>query len=868
MKRKLLFIGLALLLIAHFAFAATELALVGEAVDAGGAVTLEKADVTVDALQDTIKSADFVALVDEVSVPDLKIELLNSGGHPTQRFIELGITNNGKNNLFAVDKNSWTASLDVLKGSKRVENKPTVLRFQKIELTTVSERYNDYVFQNHSELQFVPSLGKNQTYDYSVVVDNWKTRTYKQEVWVDVEPEKLAFAPNSYTRLRLWADGVSWKEQVDIKPTIAGYLVDSLAWANTSATHVDYYNLTSKGAQNTTYQVIELLFSNNSGNNQLDYSKATSPANISVYFAYSNGTQIPLFGSTSVGAYWKQYDYTVAAESSRYSLLYARVPFFEAGANKSAIVIYSGTNGGLTQYNSTIVFQDFTFATDFTSDVTSAKGGKNLNQNNANATASNFNRVNTTYGQSYNTCNATNCQNSFYVNTAQTSNITDMVFITRHRLESKDGFYSTTENYFITSPTSYYTGWWATGGVWGCRIGGTNIGSALANWKNNTWHSSSCALNISESNVGTQNNTFWVDGVYNNSRNAGAITSSANSILLGLNIANAFEGSVSFFGYIKGQDSRRVNDSWIVNTLDTQITGKSTGDLDIVFPIYTNVSTTLANGSAYTLSNSTFNVSWFDASGIDTRIFNLNGTNYSIISALSNLSVKSLRAGYYEWYSFANDTSGNANQTPSYGYTISKDATNLTLHLNSSNSALTIYANQTVNTSIVSTNNSYAVTVSLYRNGTLVQTGSAPITNSTTETAVGYFNWTACFAGDENYTSACSTLYLTVNATPTPTPASGGGGGGAGGDVFATPGPNGIKIDLGLPSAGSAWDSLKDLLWRNVAGEGRTFPLWAVFFIVLGVSAIMASPIPLLSAFFVLLEVALLLSVVLSKLLK
>lgn len=221
-----------------------------------------------------------------------------------------------------------------------------------------------------------------------------------------------------------------------------------------------------------------------------------------------------------------------------------------------------------------------------------------------------------------------------------------------------------------------------------------------------------------------------------------------------------------------------------------------------------------------------------DAININYMFTNLSNASYSNI----------LPAGHWYWKSYANDSSGSWNSTPSWFFDIGQLPNPLTLTLNNSgnmsctypcvsnasgNGNLTVanlYRNSILknsenkvaiqlaagthvyifntsgnqNYSANSTSlwlivNQYTTTLSLwvngtsgdqtrdsgilnitaaldvikslllYRNGTLLQTSTTPLINISNWGTAGVFNVTAWFAGDENYTSAISSLNLHID---------------------------------------------------------------------------------------------------------
>lgn len=202
---------------------------------------------------------------------------------------------------------------------------------------------------------------------------------------------------------------------------------------------------------------------------------------------------------------------------------------------------------------------------------------------------------------------------------------------------------------------------------------------------------------------------------------------------------------------------------WITAEYLQTFTNWATNNLTVTSPpAYTSVSTTPANFSVWSSGiYVSFNVSWNDTTG--SEVFNLDGVNFSVVTN-TNLSASKLSAGYHSWYSFANNSAGNKNQTPVFSFYLQPANASLVLLLNSLPLDLTLLVGQTSNSSVPSTNTAYSISVSLYRNGTFIQIGSVPpqLDNLTIENTLGTFNITACFAGDTNYTSYSISRFINV----------------------------------------------------------------------------------------------------------
>lgn len=281
------------------------------------------------------------------------------------------------------------------------------------------------------------------------------------------------------------------------------------------------------------------------------------------------------------------------------------------------------------------------------------------------------------------------------------------------------------------------------------------------------------------------NNTMVLNGVVN-----GTTTTGVASVVSGFNIdmfistsGGGVEGAFTEVGFMKGQPTY-VNEDWLRvfenltltkgNYTITTLTPNSSP------PVWTSNSTTPVNGSVWSPSlYVTFNVSWNDTTG--TEIFNLDGVNTTLGSVNTNVSTTKLSGGYHTWYFFTNATPGGAyNQTNVFQFYLQPRTTLFNLLLNGSSSGLTLLVGSASNSSVPSVNTTYPISISLYRNGTLIQTQNvAPqLDNYTVENTLGTFNVTAYFAGDGNYSSLSISRNINVVNTLPPSTSGGGKNGG------------------------------------------------------------------------------------------
>lgn len=134
------------------------------------------------------------------------------------------------------------------------------------------------------------------------------------------------------------------------------------------------------------------------------------------------------------------------------------------------------------------------------------------------------------------------------------------------------------------------------------------------------------------------------------------------------------------------------------------------------------------------MNGSVDEVQFFNRSLTLSEILALNATPSGQNFSVDNVSL-ALPAGYYEWYGWANDTSGNRNQTPTYGFSLLKADWMTAAYLNGSAANATLV--QTTTTFLNLSNNTQATNVTglalnVYLNGTLQSSSSSAFTNTTT----------------------------------------------------------------------------------------------------------------------------------------
>ena len=168
-----------------------------------------------------------------------------------------------------------------------------------------------------------------------------------------------------------------------------------------------------------------------------------------------------------------------------------------------------------------------------------------------------------------------------------------------------------------------------------------------------------------------------------------------------------------------------------------------------------------------------FNISWTDDIRVSSAFFESNYTgaaaNYSmnnITATIYNYS-RILPAGSFYWASSANDTLNKRTRSITFNFTVAKatPTINLTLNRTAGNFTIEVGTSANLTASIVTPGTGF---LNLSNNGTIMNSGAAPISNLTNYTIIGLYNITAIYVPSNNYTSNYSTWWLTVRDTQPP----------------------------------------------------------------------------------------------------
>jgi len=261
-------------------------------------------------------------------------------------------------------------------------------------------------------------------------------------------------------------------------------------------------------------------------------------------------------------------------------------------------------------------------------------------------------------------------------------------------------------------------------------------------------------VNVSGKTVGLAANiTGWSDP-------------SSATPLINLTALNT-KGVYNFTGYFAGD----ANYSASSNT--TYITVN-----DVVPPAWASNTTKLATGATYAFgANYGFQIDWTDDVAVDKVFFetNLNATlrNFTVPLSAGNtyvINFTDVSAGTYQYKWYANDTSNTWNTTDTLTYSVAQAAPTVRLWINDQEANKQLEQGSATLNFTATVNTAYAATIYLATNitgwGADKSSSTGTITNLTGSSGFtgNWFNITAYFAQDANY-SAASQMYW-LNVTP------------------------------------------------------------------------------------------------------
>gem|GEM_PF-5512926 len=285
---------------------------------------------------------------------------------------------------------------------------------------------------------------------------------------------------------------------------------------------------------------------------------------------------------------------------------------------------------------------------------------------------------------------------------------------------------------------------------------GTFYWKSHANDTANQWNSSdswtftiakaaqTATLNINESspiNYSTYINVTCNGELFRNDAN---VTSEiAQGVLLG---AGNYNYSCKLYenqNYTYDDDNTTFVVNFINDTVNLYLNGLLNQNISVIYPQQVNATAVSDSGTEKLYRNETD------------------------VTAESSQNV-TLGAGTYAYK--ANST-GNQNYTANstgitYYVEVNQSASqvNLTLNGTQGNASITIIDTVDLNCSTVSGDS--GATLSLYNNGSLINSGTSPIGNSTTFSTVALYNITCIYSSTQNCSSSSETYFVNVSAAP------------------------------------------------------------------------------------------------------
>ncbi len=230
--------------------------------------------------------------------------------------------------------------------------------------------------------------------------------------------------------------------------------------------------------------------------------------------------------------------------------------------------------------------------------------------------------------------------------------------------------------------------------------------------------------------------------------------------LTGIVNTNTFINGARTINWTVLQDGIYYYNVSIVDSAENfNATATRTITLDTKAPLYSSLTESPAGSTSYVSGQKyEFNSSWND-SHLDKVFIEFNGINYTTqVTNISNVymfNISNLAAGAYGYYWWANDTSGNYNSSGMRSYNVAKANSDVRMYLNGARNNLTIRYGMQSNASVYANISG----VILYRNGNDVTNENG--LNKTL--SAGYYNYTAYYAGNQNYSLTSETFFLNIN---------------------------------------------------------------------------------------------------------
>jgi len=229
--------------------------------------------------------------------------------------------------------------------------------------------------------------------------------------------------------------------------------------------------------------------------------------------------------------------------------------------------------------------------------------------------------------------------------------------------------------------------------------------------------------------------------------NAGTLINQGSSPLSNLTTFSTVEVFNITGIYNESQNFTGSFETWYVNVTETP---------DVTNPSVSSLTESPSDPATYSEGGTyEFNATVTDNRIIDAVLIEFDGINYTtnnFTGNIYNLTLTDLSVGTYNYRWYANDTSGNTNNTENGSYTINQATPSLSLAITPSTSET--YETQTTANG---TGCPSQLNCTLYRDSVLVNNPE------TITLAVGTYNYTFNTTGNANYTSASVSDNLTVN---------------------------------------------------------------------------------------------------------
>jgi hypothetical protein len=190
---------------------------------------------------------------------------------------------------------------------------------------------------------------------------------------------------------------------------------------------------------------------------------------------------------------------------------------------------------------------------------------------------------------------------------------------------------------------------------------------------------------------------------------------------------------------------------------------------DSIYSQFSSFVNNPSNGTTYVSNaNYSFNVTIINTNrtaGID-----FNGVNYSLSNSSSsfNRTLSNLGTGNYSYYfwAYGNGTYNNYNTTSVFFYTVTQASGSVNATINYSTSNFTAaFGSGNANITLNATNLSGPGTGRIYLNGSVINSGTYPLSNVTT-LQIGYYNITFVLDSTQNYTSDTKVLWVNISSPP------------------------------------------------------------------------------------------------------